>query len=115
MEGDSSWSTIKLVLGWILDTESLTICLPPHRVERLWEILDEIPPTQRRISIKKWHRVLGELRSMSLTLPGLRNIFSTMQNALALKTGGRLALDKGVHHALEDFRWMQENISTRPT
>ncbi len=38
-----------------------------------------------------------------------------MQNTLALKTGGRLALDKDVHHALEDFRWMQENISTRPT
>jgi hypothetical protein len=52
---------------------------------------------------------------MSLALPGLRNIFSTMQHALALKTGGHLALDKGVHHALEDFRWMQENISTRPT
>ncbi len=38
-----------------------------------------------------------------------------MQNALALKTSGRLALDKGVHHALEDFQWMQENISTHPT
>jgi hypothetical protein len=38
-----------------------------------------------------------------------------MQNALASKAGGRLALDEGVHHALEDFWWMQENISTRPT
>jgi hypothetical protein len=45
----------------------------------------------------------------------MRNIFSTMQNALALITGGRLALDKVVHDALEDFRWMQENISTHPT
>jgi hypothetical protein len=52
---------------------------------------------------------------MSLALPGSRNIFITMQNALALKTGGGLALDKVVHHAFEDFRWMQENISTRPT
>jgi hypothetical protein len=52
---------------------------------------------------------------MSLALPGSRNIFSTMQNVLALKTGGRLALDNGVHHALEDFWWMQENISTHPT
>ena len=52
---------------------------------------------------------------MSLALPGLRNIFSSMQNVLALKTGSCLALDKGVHHALEDFQWMQENISTRPT
>jgi hypothetical protein len=52
---------------------------------------------------------------MSIALPGSHNILSTMQNALALKTGGRLALDKGFHHAFDDFRWMQENISTRPT
>ncbi len=38
-----------------------------------------------------------------------------MQNVLALKTGGCLALDKVVHHALEDFRGMQESISTRQT
>jgi hypothetical protein len=50
---------------------------------------------------------------MSLALPDSGNIFSTMHNALTSKTGG--ALDKGVHHALEDFRWMQENISTHPT
>jgi hypothetical protein len=59
LEGDGSWSIIKLVLGWILDTESLTICLPPHCVEHLWEVLDKIPPTQRWISIKKWLKVLG--------------------------------------------------------
>jgi hypothetical protein len=34
---------------------------------------------------------------------------------LAMKTSGRQALDKGVHHALADSRWMQENISTHPT
>jgi hypothetical protein len=59
LEGDGSWSTIKLVLGWILDTESLTIRLPPHCVECLWEILDKIPPTQRRSSIKNGTGSLG--------------------------------------------------------
>ncbi len=46
-KGDCSWDTIKLVLGWIVDTASMTIHLPPHRVERLWEILDSIPKSQR--------------------------------------------------------------------
>ena len=114
-EGDGSWSTIKSVLGWIIDSEALTISLPPHRVARLKEILDEIPSTQRRISVKKWHKILGELRSMSLALPGARYIFSSMQNAFSSSMKGRLALDKGVHHALDDFRWMHDNISTRPT
>ena len=114
-EGDGSWSTVKSVLGWVIDSEALTISLPPHRVARLKEILDKVPSTQRQISVKKWHKILGELCSMSLALPGARNIFSTMQNAFSSTTKGRLALDKGIHHALNDFRWMHENISTRPT
>ena len=52
---------------------------------------------------------------MAVALPGSRNVFSTMQNALAHKTGGRVALHKGVHDALDDFRWMHRHISTRPT
>jgi hypothetical protein len=49
---------------------------------------------------------------MSLALPGLRNIFSTMQNAFSSITKGRIALDKGVYHSLDDFCWMHDNIST---
>ncbi|KAL3823338.1 hypothetical protein ACHAXA_010473, partial [Cyclostephanos tholiformis] len=114
-KGDCSWSTMKSVLGWIIDTSTLTIHLPSHRAARLAEILASLPWTQRRTSISKWHTVLGELRSMSLALPGSRNIFSTMQNALTSRTKGRVALHKGVHDALDDFRWLHRHISTRPT
>ena len=114
-QGDCSWGTIKLVLGWIIDTINMTIHLPSHRVERLAEILASVPVTQKRTSVKKWHQLLGELRSMSLALPGSRNIFSTMQNALTLSSGSRVALNKGVHDALNDFRWMHANITSRPT
>ena len=65
-KGDCSWSTIKLVLGWIINTVSMTIHLPPHRVKRLAEILASIPITQKRTSVKKWHKVLRELRLMAL-------------------------------------------------
>ena len=47
--------------------------------------------------------------------PRRRNIFSTMQNALATKTNSRVALHKGVHDALDDFRWLHQHIATRPT
>ena len=114
-QGDCSWGTIKEVLGWIIDTVNMTIHLPDRRVERLGEILASIPVSQRRTSVKKWHKVLGELRSMSLALPGSRNLFSTMQNALSTKKGGRVALHKGVHHAIDDFKWMLDNISSRHT
>ena len=114
-EGDCSFGTLKLILGWIIDTINMTIQLPQHRVDRLAEILNSIPATQRRTSVKKWYSILGELRSMALALPGSRNIFSTMQHALTNKAKGRIALKKEVHNALEDFRWMHNNIATRPT
>ncbi|KAK1736299.1 hypothetical protein QTG54_012899 [Skeletonema marinoi] len=114
-KGDCSWTQLKLILGWIVDTATMTISLPPHRVERLAEILASIPTTQKRTSVKNWHKILGELRSMSLALPGSRHLFSQMQNALSTGTKTRIALKKGVHQALEDFRWMHANISDRPT
>ena len=38
-----------------------------------------------------------------------------MQHALTNKAKGRIALKKEVHNALDDFRWMHNNIATRPT
>ena len=38
-QGDCSWRTLKLILGWIIDTINMTIQLPPHCVEQLEEIL----------------------------------------------------------------------------
>ena len=114
-QGDCSWSTVKQILGWVIDTVSMTIHLPPHRLQRLGELLASIPATQKRTSVKKWHKVLGELRSMSLALPGARHLFSHMQHALSSKLKGRVALNKGVHDALDDFRWILNDIASRPT
>ena len=114
-QGDCTWSTVKLVLGWVIDTVAMTINLPPHRVERLWEILDSIPKSQKRTSIKKWHKVLGELRSMSIALPGTRNLFGQLQKALSDSNGGRVTLKRGVHQALDDFRWIANDLASRPS
>ena len=114
-QGDVSWSTIKTVLGWVINTTTMTIHLPEHRIERLAEILASIPATQKRLSLKKWHKMIGELRSMSLALPGARNMFSLMQHALTKCKKTRVALTKGVHQALKDFSWMFKDIVSRPT
>ena len=52
---------------------------------------------------------------MSLALPGARNLFSQMQHALANKVSTRVTLSKGVHQALDDFRWLLGEVSSRPT
>ena len=73
----------------------MTIHLPPHRVERLAKVLASIPITQMRTSGKKWHNVLGKLRSMALALPDAHNLFSQMQHALTSKIKTQLALNNG--------------------
>ena len=114
-QGDCSWSTIKQVLGWIINTATMTISLPEHRQERLGEILASVPLTQKRLSVKRWHKILGELRSMSLALPGSRGLFSSMQLALSKKSKNRIKLRNGVHQAINDFRWLHKDICNRPT
>jgi hypothetical protein len=101
------------MLGWLLDTEAMTLELPLHRRQRLQEILDSIPRSQHRTTAKKWHKVLGELRSMSIALPGSRGLFSQLQ--LALTDKSRIRLDRGVHDALADFQWLKDNLTSRPT
>ena len=116
LQGDACWATRKVILGWIIDTLKMTIELPQHRVERLTEILDSIPRTQKRVSVKKWQQVLGELRSMSVAIPGSRGLFSLLQEALRhQEPGARIRLSQGVHDCLDDFRWITNDLATRPT
>ena len=81
----------------------MTISLPPHRADRFRDILADIPATQKCISVNKWHRCLGELRSMLLALPGLRGLFTQMQEALRHFKGKGVTITQGVHEALADF------------
>ena len=86
----------------------MPVSLPPHRADQFREILVEIPATQKRISVDKWQCCLGELRSMSLALPGSCGLFSHMQEALLHVNGKRVTLTRGVHEALEGFQWLAE-------
>lgn len=82
LQGDACWATRKRILGWDIDTETSTLNLPPHRVERLYELLAAIKPPKKRVSTKFWHQLLGELRSMAPALPGSRGLSSLLQVAL---------------------------------
>ena len=114
-KGDAAWSTRKQMLGWILDSVDMTLTLPPRRLQRLADLLDSIPSSQRRLSLQKWHCLLGELRSMSLALPGSRGLFSHLQQAIRSRQGNRLRLTAAFHHALDDFRWLHAHLQHRPT
>jgi hypothetical protein len=114
-QGDAHWGTRKLILGWIIDTILLTLELLQHCKDRLRELLDEIPVTQKRTSVKKWQQILGEFRSMAIAIPGCRGIFSLLQEALRQQSQGRIRLSQGVHDTLADLHWLAEDLFVRPT
>lgn len=114
-KGDARWAPRKNVLGWILDTIHETLELPPRRLQRLHDILQDLPRTKTRIAVSAWHKVLGELRSMTLAVPGLRGFFSLLQEALRKVHKRRIRLTDAAHDFLDDIRWLVDSLSSRPT
>ncbi|MGH7974087.1 MAG: hypothetical protein ACREBR_01075 [bacterium] len=104
LKGDGAWATDKVMLGWHIDSVQGTIALPPHRRERLEQILRSIHPNQHRIGLRTWQQVIGELRSMLLGIPGGQGLFCHIQHALKHSDRHRVRLSRHVHAALNDFR-----------
>jgi hypothetical protein len=75
--GDSSWTTRKVVLGWVLDTIRQTMELPPHPKLLLANIFQD-PQGQKCISRKTWERYLGQLQFVSVAIPGSAGLFSAL-------------------------------------
>jgi hypothetical protein len=113
-KGDACWETRKKILGMIIDTVSMMLELPPRRQQRLSDLLNSIHPSQKRLSLNMWHKLWGELCSMSIALPCARGLFS-MQAAIRTNASGRLCLDKGFHDAIDNFWWLSDSIRDRPT
>jgi hypothetical protein len=99
----------------IIDTVSMMLELPPRRQQRLSDLLNSIHPSQKRLSLNTLHKLLGELGSMSIALPGAQGLFSAMQAAICTNASGRLRLDQGFHNAINNFWWLSDSMHDRPT
>ena len=115
LKGDACWATQKRLLGWDINTETSTLNLPPHRLERLYTLLDMIRPPRKRIAIKIWHKLLGELRSMAPALPGARGLFSVLQDSLSKADRNRVRITQHVWDVIDDFTAIADALRQRPT
>ena len=114
--GDATWATSKELLGWLINTHSMTLHLTERRTERLRALLyDEFPRQKKRCQVRDWHRLLGELRSMTIALPGARGLFSLLQDALRKQSDNRVALTSLIQSILDDFREIHTQLLERPT
>jgi hypothetical protein len=117
LKGHATWATRNVVLGWLLDTCAMAIQLPPQKVARFFDLLDSIAPKQHRTTVNMWQKLLGELRSMVLGIPGGKGLSSVLQEALRFKCdqGTRVGLSSAVHLLLAYSRWLASDLTRRPT
>jgi hypothetical protein len=114
LKGDASWSTRKTVLGWVIDTEDQTLTLPPHREARARDLFTGLKGA-RRVAESKWHKLLGELRSMVLAIPGGKGLFGILQTGFTHTEKSRIRIDGPIRDQLDDFECLVLDLGQRPT
>ena len=99
LKGDATFSTFKRLLGWDVNTHTMTLALPEHRLLSLTDLIQETLK-KRRSSRTAWQHLLGTLRSTSPALYGARHLFSTLQHAFTDQHGRRIRLTNLIHATL---------------
>ena len=97
-----------------LDTLRGTIELPAHRKLRLHNILTETLQ-RKRVSVPAWQRLLGELQSMIIGIPGGQGLFSQLQVALQQQSHHRVRIHKEAKACLQDLYMLAQDLAQRPT
>jgi hypothetical protein len=99
---DASFSTCKSILGWDINSETMTITLPEHRLKSMKEQLQHIL-SRKRISKRTFQKLLGTLRSSAPSLYGANNLFSILQFALTEAASNRIRLTPLTKAILNDW------------
>ena len=114
LKGDACWSTTKVILGWTLDTLHGTIKLPTHQKARLKDIRTDALH-HKRVSERAWQKLLEELQSMVLGIPGGQGLFSQLQVALQCKAHHRVGLNKEAKACFQDLYALVQDLAQCPT
>ena len=103
-QGNITWETQKILLGWVIDSVRRTIHIPQHRVTRLTTMLQEVEG-QRRVLWKRWKKLLGELKRMMMAIHGAEGMFSLIQAAL-VKDGlsNSIKVERSTRDKLRDWK-----------
>jgi len=113
-KGDSYPVTCKVILGWVVNSLEQTLELPPHQKQRLTDIFEYLRG-RSRVGLTQWQKILGELRSMAIGIPGSRGLFSLLQNEIKFSDQGRIRLTAAMIDQLSDFEYRANSLNEWPT
>jgi hypothetical protein len=112
-QGDATFSTKQRILGWDLDTVHMTISLPQHRLTSLKSMLQGMIQ-KSRTSRKRWHKLLGTLRSTTPALYGASHAFSILQHALTDTTNRRIKVTPLIREVLRHWLHLAQQARDIP-
>ena len=59
------------------------------------------------MGITLWQKVLGELQSMAIGIPGSRGLFSMLQEGLKYRDNGHIHITQVMRDQLADFEYLK--------
>src|SRR5512146_26202 len=89
--GDASWDTVKVVLGWLIDSVAQTLALPQHRASRTIDFVTGFL-SHKRCTLRQWQKLLGAPLFVSPGVPGSRGLFSILQLPLQHQRTNRICI-----------------------
>jgi hypothetical protein len=101
-KGDTAFSTTKTLLGWDINTHTMTLALPAHRLAGITESITSFLH-KKRTSKRLWQRLLGSLCSTTPALYGAAHYFSFLQHALTATHGPRVRLSPLIQAPLREW------------
>jgi hypothetical protein len=112
-KGDASFSTKKSILGWNIDSHSMTLQLPEHRLDKIKHTLQRAL-TSNYTTRRRWQKILGELRSMVPALHSSKYLFSILQTAFQHRHTRRIRLTTILKMALQSWQHIMTNATRHP-
>jgi len=112
-KGEAVFSHEKAILGWHINTQSMTLALPKHRLDSLTTLLSATIQ-KARISVRNWKCLLGTLRSTTPALYGASHCFSILQYALTKTQGSRLRLTPLLKSVLTEWLLLARSAHQHP-
>jgi hypothetical protein len=98
----AAFQDIKRFLGGDEGLLSRSVLLAPQRRDRVIEDILAVRNV-KRVSLKSWQSLIGQLRSLVVGLPGALGQFSLMQEALRVQQDGRVRISQKVKIQLDTF------------
>jgi hypothetical protein len=113
LQGDVTFSTEKCILGWNINTATMTLSLPAHRHQKLRDLITRMLQ-KKRTSSRQWRHMLGVFRSTTPALYGAIHCFSLLQHALTEAKGARLRLSPLIKAVLRDWLLLVDSAHHHP-